>query len=124
MKCMDSDKVCEHERVRTRCEHCSPDGYLEYRVLDMVSKVLVQMNVALDSADDIWNKFMCTTLEDYKEYLEKLMRPDMNFGNLGKVWRIEFMARPMDLYTRNIRDIIRRLHYTNTRPERIVNYRF
>jgi len=61
-------------------------------------------------------KLIGCTIEEYKQYLESLFKPEMNWGNHGKIWEIDHI-KPCDSF--DLTDIEQQkqcFHYTNTQP--------
>jgi hypothetical protein len=61
-------------------------------------------------------KLIGCTIEEYKQYIEQQLKPEMNWDNHGEVWEIDHI-KPCSLF--NLTDIEQQkqcFHYTNTKP--------
>ena len=106
-------RICEHNCVITQCKICDLSSYLRglvnRRVYYCLDKNKIKHTI----------EYLGTSIEEYKNYLEKQFKEDMNWENIGSLWHIDHII-PLK-YKENgivpsLEEQIKRLHYTNTQP--------
>jgi hypothetical protein len=61
-------------------------------------------------------EYLGCPIEKYKQYLESLFTPEMNWGNYGKYWEIDHIVPLFSFNFENNEEKYKAFHYYNTRP--------
>ena len=104
--------ICEHGKRKDQCKECDPLGHLKHIISSAVTKAL-KANKSKRSI-----KYLDTTIEEYKKYLESKFKTGMTWENYGE-WHIDHI-QPIRYKeggkAPDLEEVIKRLHYTNTQP--------
>ena len=106
-----SNNKCPHQKQKAQCQICDEIDYLAHLVSTRVYQALLHGKEKLDRSVE----YLGCTIEFYKEYLESLFKPDMNWQNHGTLWHIDHIT-PIKFEDPDIETVKKRLHFTNTQP--------
>jgi hypothetical protein len=104
--------ICEHERQKSRCKFCNPNGHLSYIVCNSIKNALGS-NMTRPPLE-----YLGIDIESYRKYIEDHFRKGMSWDNYGEweIGRIVPLKYPVNNQAPALEDVIERLHYSNTRP--------
>jgi hypothetical protein len=103
-------EICEHEKQKRTCKICNPISHLSIKMKTLIRKVISKEEDGLNI-----EKYWGCTVEEYRDYLLKLLTEDMSWDNFGTLWDIEYRL-PMEHDNPTKEEKIARLHYSNTQP--------
>ena len=63
-----------------------------------------------------YKKYLGCPINEYKQYLEKLFNPEMNWENYGTYWEIDHKKAISNFDLTKEEEIYKAFHYTNTQP--------
>lgn len=102
-------KKCPHNKRKDRCCICDYNEFLVSKLRIYVNRAVKQNRTYKSSIE-----YLGCTIKEYKEYIEKQFKDDMNWDNYGK-WHIDHIV-PLKYNNPSLEEIKERLHYTNTQP--------
>jgi len=99
---------CEHDKRRSRCKECDPQGHLSAIVRTAVYNALKQEK-NIKSVE-----YLGCTISEFKQHIEVQFKEGMSWDNHGE-WHIDHIT-PLKFENPSLEQVIERLHYTNTQP--------
>ena len=106
---------CEHNTPKHACKICSPLGHLKHLASSHIHNALNNHN----GKNDRTLNYLCCTIEEYRDHLERQFTPEMTWDNMGDYWQIDHIIPVLykvDGQSPTEADVIERLKYTNTQP--------
>lgn len=106
---------CEHNTHKYFCKICNPLGHLKNLASSIIHSALNKYN----GKNNRTLNYLCCTIEEYRDHLEKQFTSDMTWDNMGDYWQVDHIIPilyKMDGQSPTEADVIERLKYTNTQP--------
>jgi len=101
-------QICEHNKIKSRCKECDPQGHLAHIVRNSVYRAL-QSDKEKHSIE-----YLGCSIQHFREHIEKQFIEGMNWDNYGE-WQIDHII-PLKYENPTIEETIERLHWENTQP--------
>lgn len=106
--------ICEHNKIKSTCKQCNTKQYLAYlircRIYDTLKTQKTKHSI----------QYLGCSSDYFKKHIESQFTSKMNWNNHGKIWHIDHIL-PIMYNNPTIKEVIQRLHYTNTQPLLIKN---
>ena len=106
--------ICIHNIERKVCKICNPCSHLLYIVRRRINSAMKRIKKGKKTLE-----YLGCSSEFYYEYLEEKFDEHMSWDNYGTYWHIDHII-PIKYKKNGIepteKEIIERLHYTNTQP--------
>ncbi len=102
------------ERITKYFKENKLRGNLRTRFRNIVKEYIINNKINIKKLS-ILNLLNCSII-DYKHYLESQFKPEMNWGNYGKVWEIDHIVPCSKFDLTKLEEQQKCFHYKNTQP--------